>query len=285
MDVRFWGVRGSVAVGGSAFARIGGNTSCVEVHSQGDRLILDAGTGLRALGEELVRSGAPIRATLLWSHLHWDHVQGFPFFTPAWLSTSRLALYGPGPDGDLALRRTLAQQMTPPTFPVPLPAMGAAMAFHAARHAEPFEVGPFRVTPFELPHPQGCLGYRVEADGQCFVYATDVELAGDRLSVRAAPYLEGADALCLDAQYTQAEYEGRSGPSRRGWGHSTVVEAAKLAARAGARRLMLFHHDPSRTDEQVENLAEEARAWFKATEPAREGKRILLAPSHASAVA
>lgn len=285
MEVRFWGVRGSVAVGGSSFARIGGNTSCVEVTSGGERLVLDAGTGLRGLGDELLKGPQPVRLTMLWSHLHWDHVQGFPFFSPAWLPTTRLTMYGPGRDGDLQLRDTLARQMTPPTFPVPLHCMASRMDFRAALHAQPFEVGPFRVTPFELPHPQGCLGYRVEADGQSFVYATDVELRGDSLPPRAAPFLEGADALCLDAQYTQAEYEGKSGPSRRGWGHSTVPDAARVAARAGARRLLLFHHDPARTDDQVEMLAEEARGWFQATEPAREGKRILLTPSHASAVA
>ena len=276
MEVRFYGVRGSIAVSGSHAARIGGNTSCVEVTSQGERLILDAGTGIRALGEVMMREGAPRKATVLFSHLHWDHVQGFPFFTPGFVPTTELALYGPGPDGGAALRAVLAGQMEPPNFPVPLSTMRARMAFHSALHAQPMDIGPFRVTPFDSPHPQGCLAYRIEADGHSFVYATDMEISLDTLTARQARFMEGADALCLDAQYTPDEYNGQHGPPKKGWGHSTMVEAARVARAVEARRLLLFHHDPAHNDEQVEGMAEEARQDFSASEPAREGKRILF---------
>ena len=275
MEVRFWGVRGSVAASGSHVARIGGNTSCVELTGGGHRLILDAGTGVRGLGDAMVKAGE-LSATMLWSHLHWDHVQGFPFFTPAYLPGSSLTLYGPGEGGDHSLRAVLDKQMQPPSFPVPLSAMKGGLEFRSALPGHAFEVGPFRVLPVALPHPQGCLGPRIEADGRAVFYATDVELSSDTLPEEIARAMSGVDALCLDAQYTPDEYEGRSGPPRKGWGHSTMIEAAKIASRVGAKRLLLFHHDPAHNDDMVENMAEEARTYCSSAEPAREGKRIVL---------
>ena len=276
MEVRFHGVRGSIAVSGAHAARIGGNTSCVEVVSQGERLILDAGTGIRALGEAMMREDAPRKATLLFSHLHWDHVQGFPFFTPGFLPSTELTLYGPGPDGERALSSVLAQQMEPPHSPVPLSTMRSRMAFRSALHGQTLDIGPFRVTPFDSPHPQGCLAYRVEADGHSFAYATDMEISLDTLCASQARFMEGADALCLDAQYTPDEYNGQRGMPKKGWGHSTMMDAARVARAVNARRLLLFHHDPAHNDEQVEHMAEQARQDFTASEPAREGKRLLL---------
>lgn len=273
MEVRFFGVRGSIAVSGS---RIGGNTACVEVTSQGHRLILDAGTGLRALGDVMLREGPPQKATMFFSHLHWDHVQGFPFFTPAYLPTTELVMYGPGSNGAQALESTLASQMQPPQFPVPLSTMRSKMTFGSALHGKTVEVGPFRVTPIDVPHPQGCLAYRVEADGHAFVYATDVELSRATLTPEVARGFEGADALCLDAQYTPDEYEGRKGMPKKGWGHSTMMDAADVAHDVGAGRLILFHHDPSHPDELVEDMAQQARALFPLCDPAREGQRLLL---------
>lgn len=275
MEVRFWGVRGSVAASGAHVARIGGNTSCVEVTSQGQRLILDAGTGLRGLGDQMMKE-QNLEALMLWSHLHWDHVQGFPFFTPAYVPGAKLRLCGPGANGDVALREVLDKQMQPPNFPVPLAAMRAQMTFAPAHPGESFDHGPFRITPVELPHPQGCLGYRIEADGASFFYATDVELSLESLDRRIAREMEGVDALCLDAQYTPDEYDGKAGPPRKGWGHSTMVEAAKIAFAVNAQRLFLFHHDPAHNDETVENMAEEAKNYCPSAEPAREGKRIVL---------
>ncbi len=274
MEVRFWGVRGSVAASGSQVARIGGNTSCVEVIHQGHRLILDAGTGIRGLGDELLRAEAPVRATLLFSHLHWDHVQGFPFFSPAYHPASELTLLGGGGEGEL--RRVLSRQMEAPNFPVPLAAMRAKLSFGPVVADQPFEVGPFNVLPFSVPHPNGCLGYRVEAGGRRFVYMTDVELSLATLTPSIAAAMDGADAVCLDAQYTPDEYAGGKGPSKKGWGHSTMVDAAKIAFAAQARRLFLFHHDPAHNDDQVELMAEEARSYFAPTEPAREGKRVFF---------
>lgn len=275
MEVRFWGVRGSVASSGSHVAKIGGNTSCLEVESHGHRLIFDAGTGLRGLGDSLMKA-PPVKATMLFSHLHWDHVQGFPFFTPAFMPTTELTMYGPGGDGEQQLQSVLRKQMEPPNFPVPLTAMRARMDFKSAVPNRIIETGPFRVTPFELPHPQGCIGYVVEADGHRIAYCTDVEMTLASLTREVGDVLAGVDALVLDAQYTTDEYEGRVGPSKKGWGHSTNIEAAKIANAVGAQRLFLFHHDPGHADAQVEDMAEEARQYFCASEPARESKRVVL---------
>lgn len=276
MEIRFWGVRGSVAASGAQVSRIGGNTSCVEIREGEHRLILDSGTGIRGLGEAMMREGKPLMATLLFSHLHWDHVQGFPFFTPAYLPGCKLTLYGPGPDGATGLRDALCRQMQPPSFPVTLEAMRSTMDFRPAVAGQRFSVGPFEITPFEAPHPDGCVGYRIECDGRSFVYATDVELSCAELGPDLATAMRDADLLCLDAQYTPDEYEGKGGICKKGWGHSTMIDAAKIARAVNARRLVLFHHDPSHTDEMVENMAEEARLHFSAAEPAREGKRIVL---------
>lgn len=275
MDVRFWGVRGSVASSGSQVARIGGNTSCLEVVCDGHRLILDAGTGIRGLGEALLKE-QPVTATMFFSHLHWDHVQGFPFFTPAFLPSSNLVLYGPGTEGAQQLRSVLSKQMEPPNFPVPLSAMRAQLEFQSARPSQVIETGPFRVTPIELPHPQGCMGYHIEANGKRLAYCTDVELTLEAMNRELGDVLSGVDALVLDAQYTPDEYDGKVGPPKKGWGHSTMIEAARIGQAVDASRLFLFHHDPSHTDDQVEAMAEAARHVCSRAEPAREGKRVTL---------
>lgn len=276
MQVRFWGVRGSVAASGAEVARVGGNTSCVEVTHQGQRLILDAGTGIRALGDELLRAGGPVEAALLFSHLHWDHVQGFPFFAPAYRPDTRLLLYGPGPGGDVALREALSRQMSPPGFPVTLEAMRAQLRFLPALPGESIQLGGFVVRPFALPHPQGCMGYRIEAEGRSFVFMTDVELSLEAMTPEIRAAIVGADALCLDAQYTPAEYQGIAGVPKKGWGHSTMIDAAQVAAAAGVGRLFLFHHDPAHNDDLVEEMAQKARAHFPSAEPAREGVRFTV---------
>jgi phosphoribosyl 1,2-cyclic phosphodiesterase len=276
MEVRFWGVRGSVAASGAQVARIGGNTSCVEVVSGDHRIILDAGTGIRALGDAMLATRTPQKATLLFSHLHWDHVQGFPFFAPAYVPSTELTLYGPGVAGESDLRSVLAKQMEPPNFPVTLSAMRSKMTFTRAVAGSPLNLGPFVVRPFLLPHPQGCMGYRIDADGKSFVYMTDVELSLDNLSREVLDVITGADALCLDGQYTPDEYAGVNGVCKKGWGHSTMIDAAKIAFAANVGRLFLFHHDPAHNDDTVENMAEEARSYFASSEPAREGKRVLF---------
>ncbi len=266
MDVRFWGVRGSIPVSGAEYAT-GGNTPCVEISHQGHRLILDGGSGLRQLGA--AHRGAPLDATLLFSHVHWDHIQGVPFFGPAFHPASKLRIVGAArPSG--SVRDALAQQMHPPTFPITLDALRAQIAWKDVVGGQTFEDGPFKITAIDLPHPDGVLGWRVEADGKAVVFATDIEHGGAiwRTLVDAA---QGVDLLIHDAQYTREEYDGVVGPPRRGWGHSTIEEALEVARLADAKRLVLFHHDPSRTDAQLRDIEAASRQIRPNTAIAREG--------------
>jgi phosphoribosyl 1,2-cyclic phosphodiesterase len=280
MEVQFWGVRGSIAVSGSKYQRYGGNTTCVEVTHDGQRLILDAGTGARALGDAIGFS--PVSATFLFTHVHWDHIQGFPFFAPAFHPGSDLRILGADrPSGGVA--DALRAQMRPPQFPVTLDALRARLSFGGVTSGEWVEIGPFRVLPLELDHPDGVLAYRIEAGGKTVVFATDVEQAlrggaegGAGLDRRLIALAEGADLLIHDAQYTPAEYVGQSGPMRRGWGHSTWTAAMAIAREAAAARLALYHHDPSRTDDQLDAIEQVARLDLAGVFMAREGAPVAV---------
>ncbi len=272
ITVRFWGVRGSIATGGPEFAGVGGNTSCVEVRAGDQLIILDGGTGLRPLGETL---GPDTQATMLLSHLHWDHVQGFPFFRPAYSSRAALELYGPAAD-DAALRAAMARQMEPPNFPVRLEAMRARLGFHALAPGDELVVGPARIQAVALRHPQSCLGYRISAFGQSLLYATDTERCAAGIDPGVLEAARGTDLLIHDSQYTEDEYCGRAGPSREGWGHSTIEDSCRLANAAGVKRLALFHHDPGHDDRQIERLTEQARGLFANVAAAREGLTVTL---------
>ncbi|HVO31997.1 MAG TPA: MBL fold metallo-hydrolase, partial [bacterium] len=269
---------GSVATSGPEFARFGGNTTCVEVLVGGQRIVFDAGTGIRGLGQRMMKSARPGRTAIFWSHLHWDHIQGFPFFAPAFARGTELELYGPGEGGGARLKSALSAQMQPPSFPVTLEAMGAAMEFHDARVGEPVVLREAVVTPISLDHPNGCLGYRVDGEGASVVFCTDVELGG-RIREDLVEFARGADLLIFDAQFTPSEYEGKVGPSRKGWGHSTMIEAARLAAAAEVKNLALTHHDPAHGDRIVERMESAARFTFNNTAAAREGERFEFGPS------
>jgi phosphoribosyl 1,2-cyclic phosphodiesterase len=273
MKITFWGVRGSIASPGPETAGVGGNTSCVEVRCGETRLILDAGTGLRQLGDALLRQG-PVDATLLLSHLHWDHIQGLPFFVPAYLPTTRLEVVGTG-GGAASLRDVLEAQMTAPVFPVRLDELGAQLTLREVRSGESFQVGEARVRAVKLNHPGGVLGYRIEHEGRSVVYATDTEhWACVDPALRALA--EGADVLIYDSQYTPEEYRGDAGRSKVGWGHSTYAAGAELARAAGVGQYVLFHHDPTRGDGAVADLERRARELFPCSVAAREGLSIGL---------
>ena len=274
-SVRFFGVRGSIATAGAATAAVGGNTSCVELTCGDERIILDAGTGLRPLGAELAKLGQ-VRASLLLSHFHWDHLQGFPFFVPAYVPGNRLAVWGcldQAGDLDAAVRRALAAQMAPPHFPVGLETMRASLSFHGVRPGGVFQIGSVTVSTASLRHPNGGAAYRLDWGGRSVVYATDTEHDGDsgELDRGLCRLAEGADLLIYDAQYTPEEYRRHVG-----WGHSTAEEGARLAAAAGVAQLVLFHHDPGHDDWQVARIEAATRARFPGTVAAREGLVIEL---------
>ena len=271
--VTFWGVRGSIASPGPETARIGGNTSCIEVRAGSELVILDGGTGLRLLGEKLLSEG-PLRASMFFSHVHWDHIQGFPFFAPAFVSGNAFVLYG-GKNVTQTLEETLAGQMNFPTFPVHLTDMGARMMFRDLAEGEEVHVGEgVVVTSARLNHPGGVLAYRIEHAGRTIVYATDNE-HGAAPDPKLLALAKGADLLVYDAQYTPEEYTGETGRgSKVGWGHSTMMEGARIAKLAGVKELVLFHHDPSQDDDAVDRKEARARESFAATRSAREGLSI-----------
>jgi phosphoribosyl 1,2-cyclic phosphodiesterase len=271
--VRFWGVRGSIATPGPATAEVGGNTSCVEVECGEERLVLDAGTGLRGLGDELVRRG-DARVSLLLSHLHWDHIQGLPFFVPLYLPHTELDVYGPG-WGDGGLAGALGRQMSAPGFPVELDDVPARLSLRELRHGSRFTVGDVAIRSARLNHPGGVLGYRIEFGGRSLVYATDTEHY-DCVDPALAALSRGADVLIYDAQYTPEEYRGAAGPAKVGWGHSTFEAGIALARQAEVKTLVLFHHDPRRDDEALFALERRAQALDPRVVAAREGAVLEL---------
>jgi len=281
MQITFWGERGSIPTPGAGTEAVGGNTSCVEVQAGPTRLVFDGGTGLRLLGKKLLGQ-MPVTAHMFFSHVHWDHIQGFPFFEPAFVAGNAFHLYG-ARKLSRTLEETLAGQMDHPNFPVHLSAMGATMTFRDLVEGEVVEIDngtwePVRVTSASGNHPQGVLAFRVECGGKAAVYATDTEHYEGRVDENLIRLAEGADVLIYDSQYMPEEYAGSASgmSSRRGWGHSTYEEGAKIARIAGASRLVLFHHDPGHDDAFVREKETRAQSLFPNSVAAREGMSIAF---------
>ena len=258
MKIRLWGVRGSLASPGPATVRYGGNTACVEVRGDdGTLLILDAGTGIRELGETIPHDTR--RLDLLLTHLHMDHIQGLGFFEPFHRPEMQVHIWGP-PSTTLDLRTRLTRYLSPPLFPVRLRDMGAQMSFHDVP-ADPFSVGSFEIRGALVTHPGATVGYRITENGSAVAYLPDHEPALGSPDFPVAPawtsgydLAAGADVLIHDSQYTEAEY-----PDHVGWGHSSIPQALAFARIAGVEQLVTFHHDPDRTDDEIDRILAEAR--------------------------
>lgn len=267
MRIEFWGVRGSIPVPGPSTVRYGGNTSCVSVQADGRWIVFDAGTGIRPLGRRIVSEGGGLDINLFLSHVHWDHIQGFPFFAPALRSDARLTVHG-SDSHDRTLASILQGQMEGPNFPVSLQQMGAAVHFVPLSEGAivPLHDGagrPFAsVANARLNHPNGVLAYRLleESTGSSVVYATDTEHVPGRIDDALVELARDADVLIYDGMYTPEEH-----PSRQGWGHSTWQEGVRVARAAGVRHLVVFHHDPERSDEQLDALHAVASAHARAS--------------------
>ncbi len=272
ISIRFWGVRGSIATPGPETAGVGGNTSCVEIVAGASRLVLDAGTGLRRLGNELLRAG-PVDVTLLLSHVHWDHIQGLPFFAPIYTPGTRIHVVS-GANGT-PTRDVLRRQMGAPVFPVDLSDVPAALSYLEVRDRQRFVAGEAEVTAVRANHPDQVYAYRIEHRGRAVVYATDTEHYRC-VDPRLVALARNADVLIYDAQYLPSEYAGEGGMSRVGWGHSTWEAAVELARAAGVGKLVLFHHDPSRDDAGVAMIEALAQSQFADTVAAREGLTITV---------
>lgn len=251
MRVFFWGCRGTIASPGADTARYGGNTSCVEVRlDDGTLLILDAGTGARALGQARVGE-SPSRIDLLITHLHVDHIEGLGFFEPIWRAETDLHVWGPPSPIDSHDQR-LAKYFSPPLFPLHLSEVPAHVTFHDAPEGS-WTIGGATVHSTAIQHQGITVGYRVEADGAAVTYLTDHEPAlGADIETALPEWISGAalawkaDLLIHDCQYTDEEYEARVG-----FGHTRATDVAAFAAKVGARRLALFHHDPFHSDDEL----------------------------------
>jgi phosphoribosyl 1,2-cyclic phosphodiesterase len=276
LSVRFFGVRGSIATPG-ADRTAGGNTACLEVRAGDTRIILDAGTGLRALGDERMRERIP-HATILLSHLHWDHVAGLPFFTPIYIPGQRVEIAS-GPNGAMSLDQAMRELFRTPFFPVAFDDLGGTMSTRELRSNDRFEIGDITVTMARLNHPDPVYGFRLEHAGQSIVYATDTEhfACVDPTLKKLA---SGADILIYDAQYTPEEY-----PAKVGWGHSTWLAGVELARAAAVPQLVLFHHDPGRGDAQLTAIEADARAALPGTMAAREGVELFARDAERAAAA
>lgn len=273
MRLRFWGTRGSIATPGPGTNYFGGNTSCVELTTDsGERLIFDCGTGAHVLAVELAAEGAsPINASILLGHTHWDHIQGFPFFSPAFAEGNSVAIYGPqGTRG--SLQEVLAGQMEFTYFPVELNQLPAEITYNELAEGV-HTIGGVRIVTQFLHHPAMTLGYRVEADGATVVYLVDHEPFSDELWRADAPpglidsilhegdrqhakFMADADLVIHDAQYTPEEYA-----SKKAWGHSPYDYVVQLAAAANVRQVALTHHDPAHDDRAVAEIERRARAF------------------------
>ena len=303
--VRFWGVRGSFPVSGEGFLHFGGNTSCVEIRAGGHLVICDMGTGMIRLGNELLRdhlrSGdaatrrRPVEAVILVSHAHHDHTQGFPFFKPAYLESSVLHIFGPRMCNE-DFRQIMERAMMAPLFPVDLVDMRGSQVIRNAEDSEVIVLRPgkppetvstqrneARIDPGTVTiqvrrnyaHPKGgVINYRVSWGGRSVVYATDVEgyVGGD---ARLVSFSRGADLLIHDAQYLPEEYTGLPVPTQ-GFGHSTFEMAAGVATAAGVKRLALFHHDPSHTDDDIREIEKQAARAFPRSFAAYEGQEVPI---------
>jgi phosphoribosyl 1,2-cyclic phosphodiesterase len=261
MRIKIWGCRGSIPSPGFATSNYGGNTTCLEVRlDDGTRIIIDAGTGIRELGNAILEEDGPRTLYLLLTHAHWDHLQGFPFFVPAYLRGYSIRVRS-GPLAKASLKQFLAHQLDPPYFPVPFRELKAHLDFDPG-DAEELSINGTTIRPITLNHPDGGYGYRFLSDRAKFVFLTDTELGQDHPGcLSRSEYLETcrrADLLIHDAQYTSEEYR-----RTRGWGHSTYLAATEFALEAGVRRLGLFHHDPRHSDRDVDRFERESRRLIR----------------------
>jgi phosphoribosyl 1,2-cyclic phosphodiesterase len=273
MQIRLWGVRGSTPTPEPRNARYGGNTCCLEVRLANNALIiLDCGSGMRALGKSLQSEFGeqPIQASFFLTHFHWDHIQGIPFFQPLYRRGNKFMFHSVLLT-DSGLRDAIEGQMANPYFPVNMGVMGAERRF-TNLDSSPISASGATLRSAPLNHPQGCVGYRIEADGGTFVLATDNEPGSPVHDQALRELARDADVLVYDAQYTPEQLTGE----KKGWGHSSWLEGVHIAHECGVKSLILFHHDPDSDDSYIDGLVMRARQEFPNTWGANEGLTITI---------
>ena len=270
VKIKFYGVRGSIPVPGPGTVRVGGNTSCV-LYSVGDQhIILDCGSGMRTLSSDMLAHKAPVRASVLLTHYHWDHLLGLPFFVPIYQPSTELTFYGER-KGGVGPKEEIQKQFTGPNFPVERKDLSSQLDFVDVKPDDTFEIGEVKITVLRLNHPNLCVGYRLDCRGTRVVYTTDHEHGDAKLDDKLIEMAHGADCLTYDAMYTRDEYD----KSSRGWGHSTWEQGVRIATAAEVKNLFLFHHEPDRGDEAVDAIEADATRAFRGAIAAREGFEYL----------
>jgi phosphoribosyl 1,2-cyclic phosphodiesterase len=271
MIIRFWGVRGSIPCPGPETVRYGGNTSCVEVRCGRHLMIFDGGSGLRPLGDALVKAGRPVNLDLFYSHSHLDHIVGLPFFAPAYSAGNRIRFWAGHLKPPATIKGVLDKMMSSPLFPVPIDILEAQLEFHdfvAGKTLTP-HAGVKLVTG-PLNHPNGATGYRIEYAGKAVAYLTDTEHHAGESDPEVLKLMRDADVAIYDSTYTDEEY-----PRHRHWGHSTWEEGVRLAEQAGVKQLVIFHHDPGHDDNFMDRVGADAAKLRRGTIVAREGLVLL----------
>jgi phosphoribosyl 1,2-cyclic phosphodiesterase len=275
MKIKFWGVRGSIPCPGQNTSKFGGNTSCLQVLAGDEIVVLDAGTGIRELGQQLTAAKKPVRIHMLLTHTHWDHIQGFPFFTPIYFPGNELFIYGPRAL-EKSLEEALMFQMQYSYFPVRGVELAARVKFTELGE-ETFSIGDLEVSTKSMNHPIRVLAYKFRHKGRTAIYTGDNEPYYDVLADRSAnsmdtgihrrsefikecnqrvvDFCKGADLLVADSQYTDEEYE-----TKRGWGHSSIGQVLELSQESDVKKLVLFHHEPTHDDRILAEIEENAKS-------------------------
>lgn len=271
LKIKFWGVRGSIACATPNHMKYGGNTSCIEVHAGDHCFVMDAGTGIRNFGDALMKDGACV-SHMLFTHTHWDHINGFPFFVPAYIPDNSFTIMAGHLMEQGGIQNVLSTQMHNPVFPVPLDAMQASLEYRDFQAGDSFQLfDDVRVATAPLNHPNGATGYRIEHAGKVAVYITDTEHVVGQSDQNILGLIDGADFVIYDSTYTEEEF-----PSKIGWGHSTWNEGMRLCQEANAKRLGIFHHEPNHEDDFMDALAEEAKDAWDGNVVVREGMVVEL---------
>jgi phosphoribosyl 1,2-cyclic phosphodiesterase len=260
MIIRCWGARGSIPVSGKEYITYGGDTTCIEIRTKNNEIIIvDAGSGIRALGNRLLEEGRH-DYTMLFTHSHWDHIMGFPFFKPIYFKTTRINMLG-CPFAEESVKQMISKVMAPPNFPVNFEDIKAKIAYHEICE-DFFQVDSVDITPIPLSHPNQGMGYKFVEDGKAFVFLTDNELGfrheGGLDYKDYCEFSKGADLLIHDAEYRKSEYK-----TTKAWGHSLYTDALRLAIEAGVKKIGLFHHNQERSDQGIDAIVSDCKKTVK----------------------
>ncbi len=271
MNIKYYGVRGSIPAAGAEYSGYGGNTTCVLVTEANTTIIIDAGTGIRKLGKELVRAAGPSghKINMIFTHYHWDHIMGFPFFAPNFIKGNTINIYGET-KYNMSVLDVLKKQQQFINFPVELSGMAAKFDFNEVSSGSSADISPFNVSFLSINHPGGALAIRIKSQKGVFVVVTDYE----HFSVpdnKLIDFSKDADILMYDTQFTPEEY-----PKFVGWGHSTYEEGIKMAQLCGAKELHMCHHAPEHNDEDLDSIQQAAQAKFENAFAVREGWEVEI---------